>query len=612
MSSLTAAPTLSQGDNLSDTLQRVFGYRDFRDGQQAVIERALAGEDTLVIMPTGGGKSMCYQLPALIMDGVTIVVSPLISLMKDQVDSLIQTGVAAAFINSSQPREVSYQVLRDLHAGLIKLLYISPERVLSHDFQERLSHLNIAMIAIDEAHCISQWGHDFRPEYAALGQLKQAYPHIPLMALTATADQATRHSICERLGIEPYVLLSSFDRPNIRYTVAEKLNAANQLRQFLQTQNGNNGIVYCSSRRRVDDVAQRLRLQGFKAQAYHAGLSQQERAEVQDKFLKDQIEIVVATVAFGMGINKSNVRFVVHYDIPKSIEAYYQETGRAGRDGLDAEAYMLFDPADIGRVKHLIEQSEPGPQQQVEFHKLNSMAAFAEAQTCRRQVLLHYFDESASEPCGNCDICLNPPKQYDGTQDAQKVLSCVYRLKQHFGMHHVIDVLRGSKAANVCDRGHDKLSTWGIGNEKSSEHWISVTRQLIHLGFASQDITRGSSLKLNPAARPVLKSEVALMLAEPRIQLTNTPSSRHRRAKAPQQYDRKLFAQLKALRRNIAEENDIPPYLVFNDATLAEMAALLPTSAGEMLAVNGVGQVKLERFGDEFLEQISQYLTKTD
>nr|WP_153665747.1 MULTISPECIES: DNA helicase RecQ [Shewanella] len=593
-------------------MQRVFGYRDFRDGQQAVIERALAGEDTLVIMPTGGGKSMCYQLPALIMDGVTIVVSPLISLMKDQVDSLIQTGVAAAFINSSQPREVSYQVLRDLHAGLIKLLYISPERVLSHDFQERLSHLNIAMIAIDEAHCISQWGHDFRPEYAALGQLKQAYPHIPLMALTATADQATRHSICERLGIEPYVLLSSFDRPNIRYTVAEKLNAANQLRQFLQTQNGNNGIVYCSSRRRVDDVAQRLRLQGFKAQAYHAGLSQQERAEVQDKFLKDQIEIVVATVAFGMGINKSNVRFVVHYDIPKSIEAYYQETGRAGRDGLDAEAYMLFDPADIGRVKHLIEQSEPGPQQQVEFHKLNSMAAFAEAQTCRRQVLLHYFDESASEPCGNCDICLNPPKQYDGTQDAQKVLSCVYRLKQHFGMHHVIDVLRGSKAANVCDRGHDKLSTWGIGNEKSSEHWISVTRQLIHLGFASQDITRGSSLKLNPAARPVLKSEVALMLAEPRIQLTNTPSSRHRRAKAPQQYDRKLFAQLKALRRNIAEENDIPPYLVFNDATLAEMAALLPTSAGEMLAVNGVGQVKLERFGDEFLEQISQYLTKTD
>lgn len=594
-------------DPLSQRLAQVFGYRDFRDGQREVIERVCGGQDCLVIMPTGGGKSLCYQLPALLMEGITIVVSPLISLMKDQVDSLLQTGVAAAYLNSSLPREQSAEVLRQLRHGELKLLYVSPERLLSADFVARMQTLPLAMFAIDEAHCISQWGHDFRPEYAALGQLKQLFPYVPMMALTATADQATRQSICERLGIEPFRLLSSFDRPNIRYTVAEKLNAATQLRHFLTQQNGTNGVIYCSSRRRVDEVADRLNLQGFKAKAYHAGMTQDDRAAVQDSFLKDQIDIVVATVAFGMGINKSNVRFVVHYDIPKSIEAYYQETGRAGRDGLDAEAFMLFDPADIGRVRHLIEQSEPGPQQQVEFHKLNTMAAFAEAQTCRRQVLLHYFDESALEPCGNCDICLDPPKRYNGTEDAQKVLSCIYRLGQRFGINHLIEVLRGSKAAPIVDRGHDKLTTWGIGKDKSHEYWLSVTRQLIHLGLASQDVTRGSSITLNSSARAVLKAEVALMLAEPRIQLTST-KRKTTTSKTPLNYDRKLFARLKSLRRNIAEQQDVPPYLVFNDATLAEMAAMMPTSAGEMLAVNGVGERKLSRFGDAFLDEIAAYL----
>lgn len=589
-------------------LEDVFGYQEFRDGQQLVIDAAVEGRDSLVILPTGGGKSLCYQIPALVRSGITLVISPLISLMKDQVDQLKANGVAAECINSTMPREELLSVYNRMHTGHLKLVYVSPERVLMRDFIERLENLPLSMIAVDEAHCISQWGHDFRPEYAALGQLKQQFSHVPFMALTATADDATRRDILERLQLNnPEVYLGSFDRPNIRYNLVEKHKPVSQIVRYLETQKGNCGIIYCGSRKKVEMVTEKLCNNHIRAAGYHAGMDADERAYVQEAFQRDDIQIVVATVAFGMGINKPNVRFVVHFDIPRNIESYYQETGRAGRDGLPAEAMMLYDPADISWLRRMLDEKDDGPQKLVETHKLNAMSAFAEAQTCRRQVLLNYFGEYREKPCGNCDICLDPPKHFDATEEARKALSCVYRVNQSFGMGYVVEVLRGMQNIRVRENGHDKISTYAIGRNHSHDYWVSIFRQLIHKGLLFQNITRNSTLQLTEEARPLLRGDVTLELAVPRLDTAARAAKSDKLTS--KNYDKKLFAKLRKLRKSIADEDGLPPYVVFSDATLIDMAEILPTSYGEMLAVSGVGQRKLEKYADPFLDLIQEHIT---
>ncbi len=587
-----------------DVLRTVFGYADFRPDQERVIGHLVAGGDALVLMPTGGGKSMCFQVPAILREGTAIVVSPLIALMKDQVDALRGFGVNAEYLNSSLDETSARRVLARLGAGELDLLYVAPERLMLDGTLTMLQGIPVSLIAIDEAHCVSQWGHDFRPEYVALGRLRALFPGVPLVALTATADEQTRGDIVECLGLgDAHTFVAGFDRPNIRYTVEEKRSAPAQLEAFVATRRRDSGIVYALSRKRTEEVAARLLKAGHRAAAYHAGLPAAERTRVQEAFLADDLDVVVATVAFGMGIDKPDVRFVVHYDMPKSVEGYYQETGRAGRDGAPAEALLLYGLQDVVTARRLVESGSSGEQTRIDLHKLNAMVAFAEAATCRRRILLGYFGEPTETDCGNCDVCLDPPELFDGTVDAQKALSAVYRVGQRFGIGHVVDVLRGSDSARIADLGHDSLSVFGVAAEHSKDEWTSLMRQLIHLGYLRQDIADYSTLKLTPAATAVLRGERTVTLARPRARARRAePKPKRHRVASGGAVDEALYERLRDLRRRLAAEQGVPAYVVFADATLLDMADRRPGTLEEMLEISGVGAVKLQRYGEEFLD----------
>ncbi|RBP53278.1 DNA helicase RecQ [Arenicella xantha] len=594
-------------DRAEDILKHTFGYTHFRGSQKSVIETALAGQDALVLMPTGGGKSLCYQIPGLVRDGMAIVVSPLIALMQDQVAALQQLGIRAAYLNSTLSREEAGATLRAIHDHELDVLYIAPERLLQDATLDRLCSVPVSLIAIDEAHCVSQWGHDFRADYLGLNVLRYAFPGVPRLALTATADERSREEIMMRLDLcEPKVFVSSFDRPNIRYIVKEKGEAKSQLLSFLQDYKQQAGIVYCMSRSRVDGIAAWLSQRGYKALPYHAGLPGEERQENQRRFLREEGIVMVATIAFGMGIDKPDVRFVAHLDLPKSIEAYYQETGRAGRDGQPSVAWMVYGLQDVVRIGKMVQDSNADEQfKRMERGKIDSLLAWCEATTCRRRALLRYFGEADAEVCGNCDVCLNPPKTWNATEAAQKLLSNIYRTGQRFGSGHVIDVLRGKETAKVKQFGHHSLSTYGIGADVSDQQWRSVIRQLIVQGYLLVNEQLYGAIQLTEKARALLRGDVSLFLRQDSA--AAKPARAKRTPVAVSHGDEALWEALKACRKSLADELGVPPFHVFHDATLMEMMQYQPADADELLTINGVGQVKLEKFGDAFLEVLAEF-----
>jgi len=587
-------------------LKQTFGYDEFRDGQWDVINSVLHGTDSLILLPTGGGKSICYQLPALVLDGLTLVVSPLISLMQDQVQQLTAQGVEAAYINSSLSPEQVNEITQRLQNAEIDILYVAPERLLQNYFLRSLQSLKVSLIAVDEAHCVSQWGHDFRKEYRRLHEVKQAFPEAPVIALTATADHATQADIVYQLGLhKPFIFKGGFDRPNIRYNLLAKYKGGDQVVDFVKQQRGNSGIVYCNSRAKVDDLTLKLQKARIKCDAYHAGKDTAERERVQNLFLSDDIQVVIATVAFGMGINKSNVRFVVHHDVPRSIESFYQETGRAGRDSMPAEALLLYDDKDAARIKKWIADGATAQRFEIEMHKFEAMQAFAESQTCRRQVLLNYFGDHRHESCGNCDICQYPPKMFDGSVVAQKLLSCIYRLQGDTATQYVIDVLRGKQHHKILANKHNELSTYAIGKNEPDQYWHNIIQQVIHQGLIRIDMTMNGILRLNDGAKSVLKGETVIMLAVPKFTVSSTQKNKYE----PSNIDKILFAKLKNLRKQLSVEQGVPAFTIFSDATLSDMTARMPVSQGDFLTVTGVGEKKLQQYGESFTRLIADYLS---
>ena len=588
-------------------LRQVFGYDHFRDRQESIINAAIAGRDSLVLMPTGGGKSLCYQIPALVRPGVGLVVSPLIALMQDQVNTLRQLGVKAAFLNSTLSWQQKQDFFARMNSGETDLIYVTPERLSRADTLEWLSRHRISLIAIDEAHCVSQWGHDFRPDYLSLGQLGASFPDVPRMALTATATPATRQEILQNLQLhEPVVYVSSFDRPNIRYSVAPKLDAKNQLIRFLENHRADCGIVYCLSRKKVESTALWLNQRGFNALPYHAGLPDSERAENQSRFQFEDDLIMVATIAFGMGIDKPDVRFVAHLDLPGSVESYYQETGRAGRDGQPSDAWMVYGLNDVVQRSQMLERSDADEiHKRNERSKLDSLLGWCEVTQCRRSSMLEYFGEELQAPCGNCDTCLDPPKTRHGTEIAQKLLSCIYRTGQRFGALHIIDVLLGKDTEKVRQHGHLHLSTFGIGDDLSQNQWRSVIRQLIVRGFLVSDAERFGALRFTGTTHPLLKGDIDLMLREDIKKQTVARKTKIKTEVGEE--NQELWEALRACRKQLAEQYGIPPYMVFHDNTLKEIMQQKPVRREEMLDISGIGHAKLEKFGDEFLEVVRGY-----
>ena len=595
-------------DRPLEILRDIFGYPAFRGEQRAIIDATLKGRDSLVLMPTGGGKSLCFQIPALIREGLGLVVSPLIALMEDQVQALRELGLDAAYLNSTLTPAEQRAVIGRLETGELDLLYVAPERLMQPQTQELLGAVRLALIAIDEAHCVSQWGHDFRPEYLALGELAAAFPDVPRMALTATATPATRKEIVERLALnEPSVFVAAFDRPNIRYTVQTKTDPRRQLAKFLASHRGHAGIVYCLTRKRTEQTAEWLQKEGFDALPYHAGLSGDVRTEHQRRFVTDDGVVIVATIAFGMGIDKPDVRFVAHLDLPKSIESYYQETGRAGRDGEPAEAWMVYGLADVVQLRQIAEASEASEDHKWhERHKLEALLGWCEATGCRRRPLLAYFGDALDSDCGNCDNCLAPPATWDGTEAAQKLLSAVYRTGQRFGAAHVVDVLLGNATEKVARNGHDRLSVFDIGGERTQQSWRSVIRQLVVQGFLRVDQERYGALVLTEQSRPLLRGEIEVRLREdPKEPAIRKKAKASTAAEALSDEDRAVFESLRELRRRIAAEQGVPPYVIFHDATLVQMALEKPASSEALLELSGIGLTKLEKYGDAFLAQLS-------
>lgn len=600
--------------NPLDILHSVFGYSSFRGQQGEIIEHVIQGKDALILMPTGGGKSLCYQIPALCLSGTAIVVSPLIALMQDQVDTLKQLGVKASVLNSTLSAQESSDVERKMRQGELDIVYVSPERLNTENFLCLLERCKLSLFAIDEAHCVSQWGHDFRPEYIEFSRLKERFPHVPRLALTATADELTRQDIIKYLNLENgRVFISSFDRPNIRYRVMPKDNEKKQLLKFIKEEhNDDSGIIYCISRNKVMDISDWLSKQGFKVFPYHAGLDTKTRRKNQDLFIKEDGVIMVATIAFGMGIDKPDVRFVAHLDLPKSIEAYYQETGRAGRDGLASDAWMVYGVEDIVKLWQFIKTSESDEaHKMLEYQKLDALIGFAETVKCRRNVLLEYFGENPDDkPCQNCDTCLEPVATFDGTVAVQKALSCIYRTGQRFGITHLINVLLGKEEEKIKRFKHDQLSTYGIGKEYNNFQWKSIFRQIIASGLVYVDMEAFGALKLTAKSNKVLRGEEKVDL---RSDIVSKGMSKTKKDKTTKKTsftnpdDEELFQKLRAHRITLAKEQGVPPYIIFNDNTLIDMIIEKPRTLWEFGRISGVGETKLEKYGDSFLKIICEY-----